>query len=219
MRRGCMHPPILIAGGVVTRSVGHPASLPWLRIPVTAGRRAFALLLALVAAPAAAQPVTALAGSASPRGLGVTPEALQAIRPGMSEAEVVATIGRPGVRGVGRDGQPSGAIRWTTPDGKGSLSVGFVDDRAVMATEYGLYPPAQGTPVSRAQADSIQVGMTMERVEQILGSRGEYHGFQQLDLVSHKYIWHALSPGPVILLISFREGRVNGPVHGKNSLR
>jgi outer membrane protein assembly factor BamE (lipoprotein component of BamABCDE complex) len=219
MRRGCMHPPIM-AGGVVTRSAGHPASLPWLRIPVTAGKRAFALLLALVAAPAAAQPVTAPADSASPRELGVTPEALQAIRPGMSEAEVVAIIGHPGVQGVGRDGQPSGAIRWTTPDGKGSLSVGFVDDRAIMAIEYGLYPPAQGTPVSRAQADSIQPGMTRERVEQILGSRGEYHGFQDWgDFVSHKYIWHALSPGPVVLLISFSEGRVNGPVHGRNDLR
>jgi outer membrane protein assembly factor BamE (lipoprotein component of BamABCDE complex) len=184
--------------------------------------RAFALLLGLVPAPAAAQPVAARASadSASPRGLGVTPEALQAIRPGMSEAEVVAIIGHPGVRDVQRDGSPSSGVGWTTPDGKGRLSVGFVDDRAVMAMEYGLYPPAPGTPVSRAQADFIQVGMTRERVEQILGGPGEYHGFQDWrDFVSHKYIWHALSPGPVVLLISFSEGRVNGPVHGRNNLR
>lgn len=203
----------------MTRSVGHPALLPRLRVPVTAGVRAFALLLTLVAAPAAAQPALAPADSAS-RGLGVTPAALQAIRPGMSEAEVVAIIGHPGVRRVQRDGSPSGGVGWTTPDGKGRLSVGFVDDRAIMAMEYGLYPPAPGTPVSRAQADSIQVEMTRERVEQILGGPGEYHGFQDWgDFVSHKYIWHALSPGPVVLLISFSEGRVNGPVHGKNSLR
>jgi hypothetical protein len=89
-----------------------------------------------------------------------------------------------------------------------------------MAMEYGLHPPAPGTPVSRAQADSIQVGITRERVEQILGGPGEYHGFQDWgDFVSHKYIWHALSPGPVVLLISFSEGRVNGPVHGRNDLR
>ncbi len=206
----------------MTRSVGHPASLPRLRIPVTAGMRVFALLLALVAAPAAAQPgaTAAPADSASPGGLGVTPAALQAILPGMSQAEVVAIIGHPGVRGVQREGSPSGGVRWTTADGKGRLSVGFVDDRAIMAMEYGLYPPAPGTPVSRAQADSIQLGMTKERVDQILGVPGEYHGFQDWgDFVSHKYVWRALSPGPVVLLISFSEGRVNGPVHGRNDLR
>lgn|GEM_PF-6230688 len=197
----------------MTRSVGHPALLPLLRIPVAAGMRAFALLLALFAAPTAAQPALAPADSASPRGLGVTPQALQAIRPGMSEAEVVAIIGHPGVRGAG-------GVSWTTPDGKGRLSVGFVDDRAVMAMEDGLHPTAPGTPVSRAQADSIQIGTTKERVDQILGGPGEYHGFQDWgDFVSHKYIWHALSPGPVVLLISFQDGRVNGPVHGRNNLR
>lgn len=146
--------------------------------------------------------------SANARNLGLTPAALAAIRPGMSLEQVTEIIGRQGRRADPVPGVESVLYVWEQPGQFKQLSVSFLDGRAFLSSEIGLYGQTAGPVVTLAQFQRLREGMTLEEVNQIMGGPGQYTGFiDAIGRVSYGYRWRGRSPGSTAA-ISFYQGRM-----------
>ncbi len=157
---------------------------------------------------APAQPAAAPAPAAA-RNLGVTERAFRAIRPGMSYADVVAIIGKEGRQAAAIAGGSTNSSTWLWEEGPlTSIGVTFLDNRAILTMQMGLRPETAQPPVTLAQFQRLQEGMTYEQAVEIMGSPGIYNGFTDLmGSVSESWIWRGRSPGSTASA-SFNRGRI-----------
>jgi hypothetical protein len=149
-------------------------------------------------APASQQaPAQQQAASAAARNLGVTERAFRAIRPGMSYNDVVAIIGREGRQAAAVAGGSTNSSTWMWDEGPlNSIGVTFLDNRAILTMQMGLRPETPQPPVTLAQFQRLQQGMTYEQAVEIMGGPGMYNGFTDvMGNVSESWIWRGSSPG------------------------
>jgi hypothetical protein len=162
-------------------------------------------------APRPSQPAPDNAGApqapANARGLGITADAFRAIRPGMSYRDVVAVIGREGQRAQQVQGVPSETYTWQQQGDFKTIGVTFMEGRAILSIEAGLYPMTHGAPITLAQYEGVREGMTLEAVNTLLGGPGVYTGFiDVMGTVTHGYRWRGRQMGSVAS-VTFLNGR------------
>ena len=159
-------------------------------------------------APAQPAPQQAAAAPAA-RNLGVTERAFRAIRPGMSYNDVVAIIGKEGRQAAAVAGGSANSSTFMWEDGPiTSIGVTFMDNRAILSMQMGLRPETPQPPVTLAQFQRLQQGMTYEQAVEIMGSPGIYNGFTDImGNVSESWIWRGRSPGSTASA-SFNRGRI-----------
>ncbi|HEU0299627.1 MAG TPA: hypothetical protein VFR37_09240 [Longimicrobium sp.] len=161
------------------------------------------------ARPAPAQTAAAQPAPAPARSLGVTERAFRAIRPGMSYSDVVAIIGNPGRQAAAVAGGSVNSSTWLWEEGPlNSIGVTFVDNRAILTMQMGLRPETAQPPVTLAQFQRLQQGMTYEQAVEIMGGPGMYNGFTDvMGSVSESWIWRGRTPGSTASA-SFNGGRM-----------
>ncbi|HEX2079073.1 MAG TPA: hypothetical protein VHG08_15220 [Longimicrobium sp.] len=157
---------------------------------------------------AAAQPAQQQPAAAA-RNLGVTERAFRAIRPGMSYADVVAIIGKEGRQAAAVAGGSTSSSTFMWEEGPiTSIGVTFMDNRAILTMQMGLRPETQQPPVTLAQFQRLQEGMTYEQAVEIMGGPGMYNGFTDImGNVSESWIWRGRTPGSTASA-SFNRGRI-----------
>lgn len=154
---------------------------------------------------APAQPAPAAAA----RNLGVTERAFRAIRPGMSYADVAAIVGKEGRQAAAVAGGATSSTTFMWEEGPlTTIGVTFMDNRAILSMQMGLRPETQQPPVTLAQFQRLQEGMTYEQAVEIMGGPGMYNGFTDImGSVSESWIWRGRSPGSTASA-SFNRGRI-----------
>ncbi|HEX8391195.1 MAG TPA: DUF3862 domain-containing protein [Longimicrobium sp.] len=157
-------------------------------------------------APAHAQQT---APAAQQEALGVNINAFVALKPGMSTADVVRIIGRPGQETSRMEAMGTATVsyRWSD-DGMRSIIATLQNDKLISASQLALQTNVRGEPATLAKFNQLRPGMTFAEVTQVMGPAGIPVSFTSLmGTVTFTISWAGATPGSTAV-VTFQGDRL-----------
>lgn len=123
----------------------------------------------------------------------ITAAKYEQIQNDMTYQELVSLIGEEGKLTAESETQGSKTVmyEWTADDGWGTAIIVLQDNRVINKSQTGIAENAQTAPITLAQYNKIEEGMTYDKVVEIVGGDGEAISESGADdAVTVVYIWH-----------------------------